>query len=471
MHRVGKRLGGNGAGLMAAFLLAVNVAYASYAHYAYMEVPTVVLLLVTLVFALRYVETFRGRDLFLSAFCGGLAVSAKYNAAVMVLPLLLILNWVRISRPGAETRSPRLVRAFLSREFLVSLALVAFAFLLTTPFAVLDFRTFLSYMIKQSFISREGYKVFVGSRSWGGNFSLLGVSFGLPLFILVLVSYGSTLLFWLRTPDAKNALVLVPPLFYFAYIGTWRITAVRYVLPLVPFLVPAVPLAIARLKAFRPAPRFAVWGIAGLTMAFSAYQSFLGVRCFTTDTRFEAERWIRGHMGPGSKVEMYAYKMYLPRLPGGLDSYRLIPNFVSESAGFREFEASDLGKRLLGNAERVDTVQDNRSAFSGAELRQRNPDYIVLSSFYDDRYLPTPSNKTAVLYPELGRYYEALVSGCSGYERAVVFQDNRMQEFYLNPTITVLRRSARPAATRISNRRGGFFIPRFEGGILKGPVQ
>jgi hypothetical protein len=436
---IGKRLRNSAAGIAAAFLLAVNVGYSAYSHFAYMEVPMVVLFLVSLYFGLRHLETFTRRDLFLSAFSGGLAVSAKYNAALLVLVFLFVLHWARAIRPS-DTPAKRngAVRRFFSREFFLSVGLAVFAFFLTTPYSILDYRTFLSYMVKQSMISKEGYKVFAGSYTWGGNFLLVEKAFGWPMFVLLTGAYIWVTVRWFKNRDAKEALVLAPPLVYFLYIGTWRLSAIRYVLPVIPFLIfAAVLVDIRRMK--KPA-REIILAVFLTVCGYSAAQGYLSIRCFTNDTRFAAEQWIARNVPRGGKVEMYSYKMYLPRLSGDLNAYRLTPNFVVESVGFETLKKSDIGRKFLWNAGPESAEPDNRPEFTVEALKGRNPDYVLLSSFYDDRYVPSPDNKTAVLYPELGRYYEALVGGAAGYAPAAVFKNDRMQEFYLNPTITILMR-------------------------------
>jgi hypothetical protein len=176
-----------------------------------------------------------------------------------------------------------------------------------------------------------------------------------------------------------------------------------------------------------------------------AVSSFLSVREFTSDTRISAEKWISVNIPKGSKVEMYAYKSYLPKFPAGPAAYRLIPNFVTESEGYDRFRRIGSKGMSLPDASRSATDRDanepdNREAFTESALKIRDPDYIVLSSFYDDRYLPSKTNKTIEMYPFLARYYQALTSGLYGYDTVAVFRKNRMQEFYVNPTITVLKR-------------------------------
>jgi hypothetical protein len=440
MNRIGRRIGGEAAALTAAFLLAVNLLYAGYAHFAYMEVPMLVLLMVSLLFALRHADTGKAADLRFSAFIGGLAVSTKFNSALPIMVFLLIIHLHRTG-PGSGFRAK--LRLFFSGEFFASIGLAALGFVCGTPFAVLDFRTFASYMIKQSIIAKEGYKVFTASSSWSAGLELLVKGLGAPLAVAAFFAVLHACVRWFREKEVKTACILFPPILYYIYIGTLRIAAIRYMLPMIPFLL--LMFALVDLGKFRKPVRMPLLALFIIVSAWSAVSSFLAVMEFTSDTRYSAEKWISGNLPAGCTVEMYAYKTYLPKFPAGTAAYRLTPNFVTESEGYERFKRNGFAAVALPDAAQSSTAQakdesDNREAFTESALKLRDPDYIVLSSFYDDRYLPSKTNKTIEMYPFLAKYYQALTSGLYGYDTVSVFRKSRMQEFYVNPTITVLKR-------------------------------
>ncbi len=445
MHRVAKRMAGEAAARLAALFLAVNLAYAAYSHFAYMEVPLLAMLLACLLFGLRHLETRKTRDLALAAFTAGMAVSVKYNAALFTAVILFILlasmTTAAMKTAGSEgagkgrpeSRFRRVLDAIPFRPALLCACLMAAGFLMTTPFALLDYRTFLDTLSRQSVIAKEGYKVFTGVSAWAGNFELLGVCFGPVLFPLVLAAWVGLLIRWMIRPSAVEALAVFPPLIYYLYIGTWRITAIRYVLPMVPFLILSAAILIDRLVLSGPKLKRPVLAVVAAVLVFSAFGSFRNLLSFTADSRVRAEKWMAERMPAGSRIEAYSYKMYLPRIPSGLVFERINPDFVGDSPGLAGSgadgsEASDSGQG------------DNRSAFTREGLLGRNPEYIILSSFYDDRYRVSASNRTAELHPELSRYYRELTDGSAGYAVAAVFTGRGMQEFYVNPTITILKR-------------------------------
>ena len=435
MYRIGKRLRGSRAGILAASLLAVNMLYAGYAHFAYMEVPMLVLMMVSLYLALRYADTGAARDLRLAALFGGLAASAKYNAVAPVLVFILILH---LDRAGRESGFRAKLRRLLSKEFFTSIGLIGLGFVLGTPFAVLDFRTFVAYLIKHSFVSREGYKVFADSYSWGAYVGLLVKSLGAPMAVAAVGAFAVAFIQWFKDRSVKAACILFPPLFYYIYIGSWRLAAIRYLLPMIPFML--LSFLLVDVRSIRKSVRTPVLSAFVGVCLFTVVQTFLGVCQFTSDTRNSAEKWIAENIPSGGKVEMYAYKTYLPKFPDGIAANRMIPTFVVESAGYEKFKQSSFAEKYLKDASPDSGNSENRDAFTMTALQLRNPDFILLSSFYDDRYVPSKTNKTLKMYPELARFYQALVSGRAGYDTVAVFQKDCMQEFYLNPTITILKR-------------------------------
>jgi hypothetical protein len=248
---------------------------------------------------------------------------------------------------------------------------------------------------------------------------------------------------WFREKEVKTACILFPPILYYIYIGTLRIAAIRYMLPMIPFIL--LMFALVDLRKFRKPVRMPLLALFIIISAWYAVSAFLGVREFTSDTRNSAEKWISGNLPKSCTVEMYAYKSYLPKFPAGTAATRLTPNFVSESEGYERFKRNGFKGTALPDAAqnanaRNKNEADNRDAFTESALRFRDPDYIILSSFYDDRYLPSKTNRTIEMYPFLAEYYQALTSGLYGYDTVAVFRKKLMQEFYVNPTITVLKR-------------------------------
>ncbi len=429
IYYLGRLIRGTTTGLVAAFLLASNLGWAGTAHFAYMDVPMLVMLLASLCALDIYLKTAQTRYLFWGSLLSGLAISTKFNAAVFVGVALVVAHLMRATR---ETKSNPLwlarIKTLFSGKLFASAGMVILGFLAGTPFALLDHKTFGSYFVKQLFITK-GYKVFETAPSWGQNAVYLRTALGWPLFVLALVS-----VIWLSVRSFKKArwmdvVILVAPVLYFIYVGSWRITAFRYVLPVVPFLILCTSMAfedaLSRLRSWRIPLAAVLILMAGYTTVMTCQS----IRWFGSDTRETATQWMEKYVRKEAQVEVYAYLAYLPRFPNGLQVNRLALDFIPES---EQYELYRQGQTTETDS-RVET-KNSPDLFTREALLERDPDYIVLSSFYFERYIQTDK------YPALRDYFRELIGGGSGYREVFRVQNPQMQAFYVNPAIVILKK-------------------------------
>lgn len=440
MYLLGKNLCNEKTGLFASLLLTINLGYSSYSHFAYMEVPMLVLILGTLFLCFRYLDNQKVSFLYWASFIGGFAVSTKFNAGLLVGAAIIICHFVRMRSQIRTEHSVRdIFMVFFSRELFFSLALVIVGFLIFTPFAVLDYKTFCAYILKQIFITK-GYKVFEESFTWAKNFVRLKNGFGSPLFVLMVFAFLYGLIRFIKQPSGKEAIVFSIPILYYAYIGTWRVAAFRYVLPMTPFLILSAGLFLFHVRKWRNLLRRITFVVLGIIVVYSFLFTFRGVRCFSNDTRELATQWMEEHVDAGSRIEVYSYMSYLPRFSDRVIVRRITPNYISESQRYERFRKSRIGAQLLGRMDDQYEEIDNKSEFHLEALYQRNPDYIILSSFYYERYLSKEKDVREMPYPELTEYFQYLVDEEAGYRTVVRMENRRMSDFYLNPTISVLQK-------------------------------
>src|SRR4030095_4191602 len=136
VFRIGLRLFGRTAGLPAAALLSLAFLHVRDSHFGVTDVPMTFMTLVAFLFVVRVSESDATKDLIAAAVLSGLATSTKYNAALIALPALLAIftDSSGLRRPIG----PQLRRAALYLSIMVA------AFLVTSPFSVLDFGQFLT---------------------------------------------------------------------------------------------------------------------------------------------------------------------------------------------------------------------------------------------------------------------------------------------------------------------------------------
>ncbi|MCC7104056.1 MAG: glycosyltransferase family 39 protein, partial [Chloroflexi bacterium] len=129
----GAALFGRTVGLLAAALLAVCFLHVRDSHYAVNDVPATALLLLSFYGSARLLASPDRRWYLLAGLAGGLAMSTKYTMASFILPLLAahVVASCRVRHGGARGT------VLISPLLLAGAAALA-AFLVGTPFAVLD---------------------------------------------------------------------------------------------------------------------------------------------------------------------------------------------------------------------------------------------------------------------------------------------------------------------------------------------
>lgn len=141
VYLAGKKLFGEKAGIYSALVLAVIPFHVWHSHYSLVDVP--------MVFFLAWVVYFCTRILFENGFTNfiwagvftGLAASTKYNGGLVAFLVPLAL-FVRLIREKYKFSQPQ---SFLPviRNLIISAGCAVLAFVLGTPYAVLDFKTFI----------------------------------------------------------------------------------------------------------------------------------------------------------------------------------------------------------------------------------------------------------------------------------------------------------------------------------------
>ncbi len=109
-------------------------------------------------------------------------------------------------------------------------------------------------------------------------------------------------------------------------------------------------------------------GVAAL-LAFALFGCVAVDAAMVLDPRYDAEAWMRDHVRPGNRLEIYGTNVQLPRLPEGA-----------------EMERVDLGPVATRNP--ILGVTEVQAPFGDIEARR--PKYILASEFWVGRYLLDP---------------------------------------------------------------------------------
>jgi hypothetical protein len=350
------------------------------------------------------------------AFVAALALTAVAAGAV-VLVLGMLASWPRTAAWAAA----------LVRREVVAVALTALAgFVLGTPGAILEPRSFLSDLAFNA-QTRHEYKGFVGAgTSYLPYLRLLADALTWP--VLAAAAFGLAVVsarVWERVGrhddhargggEAAGLVVALAAVVPYLLIASSGHRAMRFVAPALPATACLAALALALIPG-RRARRLSTAVIA----ARAAVATVLVVRLFLLDSRLLAERWMAQNIPPGATVDVITnHEGYAPRVPEGRTA-RLMRTLSREMAPAERFEEAARGYPAEAS------------------------DWLVLTSSFYERFLEHPGQ-----HPERTRFFRDLLEGHAGFSVVARFRQTGWlrppADEFVDPEIVLLRRT-RPAA-------------------------
>ena len=243
---IGRRMYGQWTGLLAAGLTAFAVIHIQHAHFYRPEPFTVLTSLAALWAMLRFADTARLRDAALLGLLVGLAMAPKVSVAPILAPLALVFLWTWKGRAGGRWSDLTVLSAVrFAPTVAVSGLLALAAFFITTPYAFLDFGTFLADIRAQAEMAREaGHWPFTWQYADTPAFwyqirqtSVWGL--GIPLGIVAWLAAPFTAWMAWRGGVAQRCdlLLLAWAVPAFVFLELFEVKFLRYVFPLMPFYV------------------------------------------------------------------------------------------------------------------------------------------------------------------------------------------------------------------------------------------
>jgi len=296
VYRLGTELRDRWTGRAAAIGLALTFGFVESARLINEDIPMVVLLLVTLLLCLRYVESGAELTFLAACFSAGLAVAFKLTggSAVIAIGVAYLLRARRVESPRAALLRPKLLLGGLA----VGAVTIGVGFPSVLVGGPGELLTRVTYSSGQKTTVPGG--VAAGIDVWLLQGYL--ASFGLPLVVGVLVGVALTARETLRDGfDDRLLLVATPVVVTLAVFAQWRYVRVHHLLPTVPPLLVLGALGIGRLNRTGRGVRAAL----ALLLVTSAAFSAVGTVQMATDPRDEGTDWLRANTEPGDTVEVY----------------------------------------------------------------------------------------------------------------------------------------------------------------------
>jgi hypothetical protein len=375
--------GGPG-GRWAAFFLAVAFLPVRDAHFGVTDSTMVTFVVASVLAAERLRQDGTPRAATLAGGLAGLATSIKYNAAILVFPLVIAA--LLAPRRHRHARGPALAA--------VALAYMGACFLAGTPYAIADFTTFWKDFSYELNHLRVGQFVDVGG-GWRQHLTAsLPLGMGWPLFALGLLGMGWTAF---RAPEPAAVLWSFPVVYFWA-IGRGETAFFRYMLPVVPFLCMGAGLLAGPLGLLRLALPFAAFP----TLA----SSIAAIRLFNAgDTRDAMGRWIEANVPKDAAILHAGAYSGAPMLQRNVENQTreyTAKRGRADSAGFRK---PDDPRWYRHDRPMYDVVFLEKQGIEFASQRSLEdvladpPRWLETEAYFLDHYSSVP--------PELRRLAEA----------------------------------------------------------------
>jgi 4-amino-4-deoxy-L-arabinose transferase-like glycosyltransferase len=403
VYAFGRRTYDSAVGLTAALFLSVSVAHARWSHYVKAHVPAG--LFVVVVLALAY-SIYRGRDgwrrYLLAGLVAGLGASTIYHAGFALVSVFVahVLRWWEMRAMTGRTR-------LFSGKLVVAVVASAAGFLLGTPFALLDWRTFFGDLTSHGAIWYKG-------QFWATDFlypfsSLLG-NMGYPLGFLALAG----LVYALVRRRPRDLIVASQPLFLGVFFLFFRVREPQHMLIAYPALAILAASLLVDIVTVLVRGRRRAFVLAAAALLVSALPALASFRYSYTislpDTRTIAKDWIEKNLPPASRVVMDSGKFYLgvygPPLrlsrwtleqfiaraqPPGTDLTRVEGTrrvgYSGEAEYFRRQLATQAGKPGLDVVQILhDPGSEAPTVLSLDEYRRMGVQYAILSSYAQRGY-------------------------------------------------------------------------------------
>ncbi|MFN3967052.1 MAG: ArnT family glycosyltransferase, partial [Endomicrobiia bacterium] len=386
VYLIGKEIFNKRIGFIASLMFVFVPSILVSSHEIRPNMPSLFFVLLSFYFIYKFYKTGENRYLFFSSVSAGIAISIFYNAIMLIL-LLPVVYFFRYKQ----------LKLFNGKLWL-SLFLIFIFFIIGTPFAILDYKSF----IHDFFAHSHGALINIPNGILGviKNFIFVGSEFSKTPFLGILCFIGTFFILFER--ELENFILLFGIILFSIPVMMYHAPGIGYMFPAFPFFILAGAKLVDKLlqTKYKTLTFLIYFGCLIPTIKECIYLDYLYT---LKDNRTTAKEWIEKNIPFGSKIliDMYPHspplketKEQLERLykravelnhykkeylkfqldvhPGGNYGYEIyrILRLPEEVSGTVE---------LVKEAQKVqDLVDISNDGFS--ILKNKGIDYIILNS-------------------------------------------------------------------------------------------
>lgn len=410
-----KKLFNQSVGILSAIFFALTVGLIQSSHFFTVDNILIFFIILTLSFGVDILKKGDSKYYIFAGLSLGLALSVKLISIFLFIPVLIahILNKNRIY---PESKTKKVISKNLTFLILTSIIL----YLLLNPYSILDFKNYwgssdsvtalgnlFSFYHKEAFSWTDWRFSYNGTVPYWYYIKNL-LFFGMGIFLEAISLIG--IFYSIIKKEESDKFLLSFTIPFFLIVGSWKVKTIRYILPLIPFLIIAgarflIDLYSEKENIFN---NFASKLLIVIVIISAFIYSLAYVNIYSvTDTRIQASDWIYKNVKQGSVIlldNQYHYTVPLGSNRG------LIGVENSKKPIFTE--------KILW-----EMTENKNQEYIKEHLQEKltNADYIIVSEWYYHSFCNSYAPELATVQYN---FYNKLFSGKLGYKLAKYFNSS-----------------------------------------------
>lgn len=316
VYFLGRRLYGRRIGLLAAALVTFTVLHIQLSHFYSVDSMLAFFVVLTLFFAARIAERADPGSAALAGLAFGLALATKVSAAPLAFALLIAYALFAFSSRSDQTTIFKRILLGLP----VTAAVAVAVFLITQPYALIDYPTFIKDVVEQSGMAR-GILDYPYTRQYYNTTpylyqmqQLVTWGMGIPLGIAAWGGLAFTAVIASLRRRKGDLLLLAWVVPYFLIVGSFHVKYLRYLLPITPVLcLMAAAMLFAWWDWAKNRMRLVAGIVIGVVLAGAIFYSFAYLNIYTQPhPAVRVSQWVKTNIPPGSQLVKEHWEEGLP---------------------------------------------------------------------------------------------------------------------------------------------------------------
>lgn len=387
IYFLAKKISNPKAGLIAIILYSFTVTSIQTSHYGVTESLITFIGVLICLFSITILKKLNLTNTLILGITSGIGIAAKTSSILfLVMPSLSFL--IILSQNKLKLKK-------FTGYFLFFSVICFLVFTLFSPFTFLNWDKFIESMNYESGVATGSLPVvytlqFNHTVSYLFQLKNLFWQVGIAA-IFCIIGFIFILYKTVKTRD-KNLLIFISfPLLYFLYVGAWHTKFIRYMVPIIPYLIISAGILLAEIRL-----KYRIFGKTLITIIIlsSVFWSFAFFSIYTRpQTRISASKWVYSNIPSGNKI---LTEQWDDGLPVSIDLFNSGQYQIEQLAMYDE-----------DNSRKINYLSEK---LSGA-------DYIIFNS----RRLYGTLIHLTDKYPITSEYYRLLFAQKLGYVEVAQF--------------------------------------------------